>query len=297
MSLIPFDDRDGTIWLDGRLRRWREATAHVLTHGLHYGSCVFEGERIYGGSVFQLTEHSRRLIDSARLLGFELPYSVAELDEATRAVVSANGLVDGYVRPLAWRGSERMSIGAPDSRIRVAIAAWQWPSYYTLDQKMRGIRLQLARWRRPGPDSAPTGAKAAGLYVICTLAKHEALEAGYDDALMLDWRGLIAEATGANIFFVIDGALHTPTADCFLNGITRRTVLALARRRGIDVRERALDLTDLARAAEVFLTGTASEITPVAEIGDHRYRPGALTRSIIEDYTRLVRPPAPNLAR
>jgi branched-chain amino acid aminotransferase len=287
-ALIPFDDRDGTIWLDGHLVPWREASTHVLTHGLHYGSCVFEGERIYAGSVFRLTQHTMRLVESARLLGFDLPYSVPELDHATNAVVSANGLADGYVRPLAWRGSEQMSISAPDSRIRVAIAAWKWPSYYAAEQKTRGIRMTLSRWRRPGPDSAPTAAKAGGLYVICTLAKHEALSAGFDDALMLDWRGYVAEATGANIFFVIDGQLHTPTADCFLDGITRRIVIDLARKRGITVTERALTTDDLARTSEVFLTGTASEITPVGAIASHSYQPGQLTQSIIDDYSRLV---------
>lgn len=290
-ALLPFDDRDGTIWLDGQMVPWREATTHVLTHGLHYGSCVFEGERIYAGAVFRLTQHTTRLVESARLLGFELPYSVADLDRATNAVVSANGLADGYVRPLAWRGSEQMSISAPDSRIRVAIAAWKWPSYYAADQKMRGIRLTISRWRRPAPDSAPTAAKAAGLYVICTLAKHEALSAGFDDALMLDWRGFVAEATGANIFFVIDGQLHTPTADCFLNGITRRIVIDLAQKRGIAVIERAVTTDDLARASEAFLTGTASEITPVGEIARHIFKPGRLTQSIIDDYSLVTRQP------
>jgi branched-chain amino acid aminotransferase len=285
----PFDARDGSIWLDGRLVPWVQANTHVLTHGLHYGSSVFEGERIYGGRVFRLTEHSERLRESARLLGFEIPYSVAQLDHATRWVVEHSALLEGYVRPVAWRGSEQMSIAAPDSRIHVAIAAWQWPSYYGDDRKMRGLRLTISRWRRPAPTSAPSAAKAGGLYVICTLAKHEAMAAGFDDALMLDWRGLVAEATGANVFFVIDGALHTPTADCFLNGITRRVVMDLARKRSIAVLERPIPVGDVGHATEAFLTGTASEITPIGEIDGRSLSPGELTRQLADDYRELVR--------
>jgi branched-chain amino acid aminotransferase len=289
MSLIPFDDRDGVIWFDGKLVPWRDAKIHVLTHGLHYGSCVFEGERVYGGTVFKLTEHDRRLHESARLLEFELPYSVEVLDEATRQLVAANGVVDGYVRPVAWRGSEMMSVGAQRSRIHVAIATWQWPSYFSAEARMRGIRLTISKWQRPSPQSAPTAAKAAGLYMICTMSKHAAENEGYDDALMYDYRGLVAEATGANMFFVIDGQLHTPTPECILNGITRQTVIDLARRRGITVVERHIPAEDLARASEVFVTGSAAEVTPVREIGSHNYQPGQISRQLMEDYSRLVR--------
>jgi branched-chain amino acid aminotransferase len=289
MSLIPFDDRDGVIWFDGKLVPWRDAKIHVLTHGLHYGSCVFEGERVYGGTVFKLTEHDRRLHESARLLGFELPYSVEVLDEATRQVVAGNGIVDGYVRPVAWRGSEVMGVAAQQSRIHVAIATWQWPSYFSAEARMRGIRLTISKWQRPSPQSAPTASKAAGLYMICTMSKHAAENEGYDDALMYDYRGLIAEATGANMFLIIDGQLHTPTPDCFLNGITRQTVIDLARRRGITVVERHIPAEDLARASEVFVTGSAAEVTPVREIGPHNYQPGQISRQLMEDYSRLVR--------
>lgn len=288
MALVPFDDRDGMIWFDGAMIPWRSAQIHVLTHALHYASCVFEGIRVYGGSVFKLTAHSERLINSARILGFECPYSVAELDEATQQVVAANGIVDGYVRPLAWRGSEQMGVSAQASRIHVAIATWLWPSYFPAEMRQKGIRLTFARWRRPHPETAPTASKAAGLYMICTMSKHEAESAGYHDALMLDWRGQIAESTGANIFLAIDGKLHTPTPDCFLDGITRRAVIDLARARGIEVIERAIFPEELAKAQEVFLTGTAAEITPVGEIGDHRFTPGAITQQLLADFDRAV---------
>src|SRR5882757_4027940 len=245
MSIFPFDDRDGTIWLDGRLVPWREAKVHVLTHGLHYASSVFEGIRAYGGEVFALAEHCRRLCDSARILGFDLPYDVEALEAAVHATLQSNSITDGYLRPVAWRGSEQMSISAPSSKIHVAIAAWDWPSYYDPEKRMRGIRLQRSRWARPAPNTAPTSAKAAGLYMICTMAKHEALAAGFDDALMLDWRGLIAEATGANIFLVTDRQLLTPRPDCFLDGITRRTVMKLARELGMDVVERPIGYDEL----------------------------------------------------
>jgi branched-chain amino acid aminotransferase len=289
MSLIPFDDRDGVIWFDGQLVPWRDAKIHVLTHGLHYGSCVFEGERVYGGTVFKITEHHRRLHESARLLGFQLPYSVEVIDEATRQLVAANGIVDGYVRPVAWRGSEMMGVSAPQSRIHVAIATWQWPSYFSPEARMRGIRLTISKWQRPSPQSAPTASKAAGLYMICTISKHAAESEGYDDALMYDYRGLVAEATGANMFLIIDGQIHTPTPDCFLNGITRQTVIDLARRRGMTVVERHIPPEDLARASEVFVTGSAAEVTPVREIGPHNYQPGQISRQLMEDYSRLVR--------
>ncbi len=289
MAVIPFDDRDGFIWYDGELIPRRDAKVHVLTHGLHYGSCVFEGERVYAGTVFKLSEHSERLLASGEVLGMTVPYSVAALDEATRQTVSANGIVDGYVRPVAWRGSEMMGVAAQTTRVHVAIAVWQWPSYWSPEARMRGIRLNISDWRLPHPQTAPTTAKAAGLYMICTMSKHTAEGQGYEDSLMLDWRGQVAEATGANVFFVIDGDIHTPAPDCFLNGITRQTVIALARQRGLKVIERAIMPEEMAKASECFLTGTAAEVTPVREIGSYTFIPGDVSRALIADYEALVR--------
>ena len=289
MAVIPFDDRDGAIWYDGVLVPWRDAKLHVLTHGLHYGSCVFEGERVYGGKVFKLTEHSARLVKSAELLGFELPYSVAEIDAATDATVAAAGLKDAYVRPVAWRGSEMMGVAAQHNKIHLAIAVWEWPSYFSPEAKMAGIRLMWAPWRRPAPDMAPTASKAAGLYMICTLSKHAAENQGYQDALMLDYRGLLAEATGANLFLVMDGKIHTPTPDCFLDGITRRTVIDLAKARGIEVIERHIKPEELANAQEVFLTGTAAEVTPVGQVGEYAFTPGRVCETLVRDYEACVR--------
>ncbi|TWA74647.1 branched chain amino acid aminotransferase [Azospirillum brasilense] len=289
MSILPFDDRDGVIWYDGALVPWRDANLHVLSHGLHYASCVFEGERVYNGTVFKLTEHSERLAASARILGFELPYSVAEIDAATNETVKAMGFTDAYVRPVAWRGSEMMGVAAQDSRIHVAIAVWQWPSYFSPEAKMAGIKLTWAPWRRPAPDTAPTASKAAGLYMICTLSKHAAEAEGYQDALMLDYRGYLAEATGANLFLVMDGKIHTPKPDCFLDGITRRTVIDLAKARGIEVIERHIQPDELANTREVFLTGTAAEVTPVGQIGEHRFTPGRVCETLVKDYDALVR--------
>ncbi|TWA54356.1 branched chain amino acid aminotransferase [Azospirillum baldaniorum] len=289
MSILPFDDRDGVIWYDGALVPWRDASLHVLSHGLHYASCVFEGERVYNGTVFKLTEHSERLAASARILGFELPYSVAEIDAATNETVKAMGFTDAYVRPVAWRGSEMMGVAAQASRIHVAIAVWQWPSYFSPEAKMAGIKLTWSRWRRPAPDMAPTASKAAGLYMICTLSKHEAEAEGYQDALMLDYRGYLAEATGANLFLVMDGKIHTPKPDCFLDGITRRTVIDLAKARGIEVIERHIQPDELANTQEVFLTGTAAEVTPVGQIGDHRFTPSRVCETLVKDYDALVR--------
>ncbi|MBM3565237.1 MAG: branched-chain amino acid aminotransferase [Alphaproteobacteria bacterium] len=284
----PFDDRDGMIWMNGRMVPWREAKLHVLTHALHYASAVFEGERVYGGKIFKLTEHTERLAKSANMLGFDLPFTVAEIDDACRKTCQANNIVDGYVRPIAWRGSEMMGVSAQSSRINVAIAAWPWPSYFSPEARTKGIRLKFADWRRPDPRTAPVHAKATGLYMICTLSKHSAEKDGYHDALMLDWRGQVAEATGANVFLAIDGKLHTPTPDCFLDGITRRTVIDLAKKKGIEIVERAIWPEELTKADEVFLTGTAAEVTPVGEIGPYNFQPGTLTRTLMDDYERLV---------
>lgn len=285
----PFDDRDGFIWFDGTMVPWREAKIHPLTHGLHYGSCVFEGERVYGGKVFKLTEHSQRLVASGNILGMKVPYDVAQINDATRAVIAANAIGDGYVRPVAWRGSEIMGVAAQASRIHLAIAVWSWPSYWSAEARMQGIRLDFGRWKRPHPETAPTTAKAAGLYMICTLSKHAAEADGFDDALLLDYRGQVAEATGANVFFVFEGQLHTPLADCFLDGITRRTVMALARQRGITVVERAIRPEELSQASECFLTGTAAEVTPVRQIGAYNFTPGEMSRILINDYEALTR--------
>ena len=286
----PFDARDGWIWLDGRLVPWKDANVHVLTHGLHYGSCVFEGERAYGGAIFKSTEHSERLKRSAQVLDFEIPYSVAEIDAAKELVLERNGQSDAYVRPVAWRGSEMMGVAAQDNTIHLAIATWEWPSYFDPAQKMKGIRLDLAEYRRPDPATAPSLAKAAGLYMICTISKHKAERKGYADALMLDWQGRVAECTGANVFFIRDGAVHTPIADCFLDGITRRTVIDLARRRGFEVQERRIGPDELEAFNECFITGTAAEVTPVSEIGPWRFKPGNMTKVLMEDYSAEVQP-------
>jgi branched-chain amino acid aminotransferase len=288
MSLIPFDDRDGKIWFDGALGPWRDAKIHVLSHGLHYASCVFEGERIYNGEIFKLREHTERLFNSARVLDFEIPYTVDEIDNACIETAAANGLTDGYVRPVAWRGPEMMGVAAQETKIHVAVAVWEWPSYFDPEERLKGLRLKISKWRRPGPDTAPCESKAAGLYMICTLAKHEAEREGYADALMLDYRGQVAEATGANIFFVKEGALHTPTPDCFLDGITRRTAMALARKRGVETIERVIMPDEMANFEQCFITGTAAEVTPVSEIGPYKFQVGDLTKSLMNDFTRLV---------
>lgn len=292
MSVIPFDQREGVIWYDGKLVPWKDATLHVLSHGLHYASCVFEGERAYGGTIFKSTEHSQRLKKSAEYLDFEIPYTVEEIDAAKRLVLEKNGQVDAYVRPIAWRGSEMMGVSAQHNKIHLAIATWEWPSYFDPAQRLKGIRLDMAEYRRPDPATIPCKSKAAGLYMICTISKHKAERKGYADALMLDYRGQIAECTGANIFFVKDGALHTPTPDCFLDGITRRTVIDLAKRRGIEVVERAILPNELESFSECFITGTAAEVTPVAEIGPYNFVPGAVTKTLLEDYMAEVQPKA-----
>ena len=288
MTLIPFDDRDGWIWMDGQLIPWREAKTHVLTHGLHYASSVFEGERAYAGKIFKSREHSERFHRSGELLGFTLPYNVEELLAAKALVLKENKIENGYIRPVAWRGSEMMAISAQQTKIHVAIAAWSWPSMYKKDIKEHGIRLTFARYKRPSPETAPCASKAAGLYMICTISKHEAERDGFDDALMLDYRGYLAEATGANLFLVMGGEIHTPTPDCFLDGITRRTVMDLARAAQLKVVERHLPPEALKDAQEVFLTGTAAEITPVREIAGQAFTIGPVTRQLMEDYHRAV---------
>ncbi len=289
MSVLPFDDRDGVIWFDGKLIPWRDAKLHVLSHGLHYASSVFEGERAYNGVIFEMTQHHTRLHRSAEILGFELPFSVEAIDAAAMELLQANNIVDGYLRPVAWRGSEMMGVSAQNSKIHVALAAWEWPAYFAPELRAKGIRMMFAPWRRPAPETAPTQSKAAGLYMICTLSKHAAEAKGYHDCLMLDHRGLIAEATGANVFLIQDGKIHTPKPDCFLDGITRRTVIALARDRGIEVIERAIMPEELAKTSEVFLTGTAAEVTPVGEIDKHTFTVGQITQDLMAAYGALVR--------
>jgi branched-chain amino acid aminotransferase len=286
---LSFDQRDGFIWLNGQLLPWQDAKLHVLSHGLHYGSCVFEGERAYEGRIFKSREHTERFQNSARILDFELPYSTDELEAAKALVLEKNGWTSCYVRPVAWRGSEMMAVAAQDSTINVAIAMWDWPSMFDVNQKMRGIRLDIADYRRPDPRCAPVAAKAAGLYMICTLSKHRAERKGYADAMMLDWEGRVAECTGANILFIKDGAIHTPLADCFLDGITRRTVIALAKARGIAVHERRIMPEELAGFDECFICGTGAEVTPVSEVGPYKFTPGALSQALMEDYSALVR--------
>jgi branched-chain amino acid aminotransferase len=296
MALVPFDDRDGVIWLDGTMVPWRDAKLHVLSHGLHYASGVFEGERAYSGNVFKLRAHTERLINSARILGFELPWTAEQIDQACRDVLTANGLTEAYVRPIAWRGSEQLSVSAQQTRIHLAIATWAWPNLFGAD-RMQGVRLGNATWRRPHPQTAPTASKAAGLYMIGTLSKHDAEAQGFDDALMLDWRGQVAEATGANVFFVFDGEVHTPVPDCFLDGITRRTVMDIARRRQMKVVERVIQPEEMGRATEAFLCGTAAEVTPVRVIGDLQFTPGDITRTLLADYEALVRMAPAEVAR
>jgi branched-chain amino acid aminotransferase len=270
MSALPFDQRDGFIWMNGSLVAWKEAKLHVLSHGLHYASCVFEGERAYGGRIFKSAEHSERFKTSAELLDFEIPYSVAELDKAKQLVVDKNNLPNCYVRPIAWRGSEMMAVAAQNSTINVAIAVWDWPSMFDIEQKMQGIRLDVSDYRRPDPITAPARAKAAGLYMICTISKHRAERRGYADAMMLDWLGRVAE--------------------CFLDGITRRTVIDLAKRRGIEVIERRIMPDELSGFEECFISGTGAEVTPVSEAGPYNFKPGAISRALIDDYSAEVRP-------
>ena len=290
MAAETFDNRDGWIWLDGHLVHWRDAKIHILTHALHYASAVFEGERAYGGRIFKSTAHSRRLRDSAQVLDFEVPWSVAEIDAAKRLVLEKNNQKEAYVRPIAWRGSEQLGVSAQNNKIHLAVATWEWPSYFDPAQRLKGIRLDLAEYRRPDPKTAPCLAKAAGLYMICTVSKHRAEKRGYADAMMLDWQGRVAECTGANIFFIKDGKIHTPIADCFLAGITRATAIAIAHRHGIEVIERRIMPEELSSFSECFITGTAAEVTAVSEIADWKFTPGRITQTLMGDYTAEVQP-------
>ena len=285
---LSFDDRDGFIWLDGRLVPWREATIHVLTHALHYGSSVFEGVRAYAGKPFKLSEHNERLLESAKLLDMSTELTVDDLNKAVLETIAANKMSNCYIRPLLWRGPEKMGVAGAGTKTHFSVAVWPWPSYFSPELKLKGIRVEFAKWKRPSPETIPAKAKAAGLYMICTLAKDQATRNGYDDALMLDYRGLVAEATGANIFLIKDGVLHTPIPDCFLDGITRRTVMDLAKRRGIDVVERAIKPEELPDFSEAFLTGTAAEVTPLSEIGPHKYSVGEISKNMVQDYDDLV---------
>jgi len=296
MAMIEqtFDNRDGFIWMDGALVPWREAQVHVLTHAMHYASAVFEGQRAYNGQIFALREHCERLLNSAEILGFSIPWSLEQIEAACRETLAASGLSDAYMRPIAWRGSEQMGVAAPKSKIHLAVSCWTWGAYFGPEALAKGLRLEIAPWRRPAPYTAPTASKAAGLYMICTLSKHHASDHGYDDALMLDWRGQVAEATGANVFFVKDGAVHTPTPDCFLDGITRRTVIGLAQKRGIQVVERVIWPEELEQFEQCFLTGSAAEVTPVGSVGPWSFEVGELTRQLMTDYAALVRGTVPN---
>jgi branched-chain amino acid aminotransferase len=290
MALVPMDQRDGWIWYNGEMVPWKDAKIHVLTHGLHYASSVFEGQRAYGGEVFKLREHTERLIFSGKTLDFTIPYSADEIDDACRQVLAKNDLVDAYMRPVAWRGSETLSVPARDNTVHLAIAAWVWPSYFSTEDRLKGIRLCWADWKRPSPETIPCKAKAAGLYMICTLSKHAAMDKGYADALMLDYRGYVAEATGANVFFVKGKEITTPTPDCFLDGITRRTLISLAKANGYTVTERHIKPEELSQFDECFLTGTAAEVTPVSQVGEFSFTPAEACRTLVEAYMTEVQP-------
>ena len=284
-----YDDRDGSIWMDGALVPWRDANVHILTHAMHYASSVFEGERAYGGRIFKSRAHTERLHASARAVDFEIPFTVDEIEAAKAETLAANGLEDGYVRCVAWRGSgPDMGVAAARNPVRMAIAAWEWGAYYG-DAKMRGAKLDVSKWKRPSPETIPSHAKAAGLYMICTMSKHAAEAKGCSDALMMDYRGYVAEATGANVFFVRDGEVHTPTPDCFLDGITRRTVIGMLRERQVRVHERHIEPSEMEGFEQCWLTGTAAEVTPVGEIGPYRFEVGQMTRDVAEAYEKRVR--------
>ena len=288
MQILPFDNRDGVIWLNGNFVEWRHANIHVLNHGLHYASCVFEGLRIYNGKIFKLDEHIERLFKSAKILDLDIPYNYQEVVDISKEIILKQNISDGYVRPVVWRGSEMMAISAKKGSTNLAIAAWEWPSYFSPKKLLEGIKLNVSKWLRPSPESAPTDSKAAGLYMICSLSKHEAEKLGFDDALMLDYRGYVAEATGANIFFVKENELFTPVADCFLNGITRQTVIEIAQENNIKVHEKHFQLDFLKTCDEVFLTGTAVEITPVSSINDFNFEERKLTKFLISEFKKKV---------
>ena len=291
-EIIPFDQRDGFIWYNGEIVAWKDTKVHVLNHGLHYASLVFEGERVYNGKIFKSHEHSARLHNSAAIMDFKIPYSIEEINQIKEEIVAKQNITNGYIRAFAWRGSERMAISGKENKIHVAVACWTWPSYYSDEARKAGISLKFATYKRPSPETAPIAAKAAGLYMICTISKHEAENAGYNDALMLDYRGYLAEATGANLFLVMkNGELHTPTPDCFLNGITRQTIIKLAKDRGIKVVERHIKPEELSDAKDVFITGSAAEITRVGAIEDkYSYpKPSEMVLNLIEDYHKLTR--------
>tara|TARA_Y100000590_G_scaffold424833_1_gene532191 strand:+ start:11034 stop:11903 length:870 start_codon:yes stop_codon:yes gene_type:complete len=284
----PFDNRNGYIWYNGEFVDWPEVKIHVLSHALHYASAVFEGERVYNKKIYKLEEHTERLFYSAGVMDLQIPYSKAEINEACELIIKKNSIIDGYVRPIAWRGAEMMGVSAQHTKINTAIAIWEWPSYFDPEERLKGIRLTISRWKRPAPDTIPCDTKAAGLYMICTLSKHEAEKDGFADSLMLDHSGQVSEATGANIFFIKDGEIHTPIPDCFLDGITRRTVIGLAKNRGIKVIERKIDPIEMADFSECFLTGTAVEVTPVSQIAEYNFKPGLITKGLMDDYLNEV---------
>ena len=290
MEIIPFDKRIGFIWYNGDFVEWQNATTHVLNHGLHYGSCVFEGLRVYGEKIYKLEEHTKRLFHSASRMGIEIPFSMDHLNDAQEETIKKMNIKYGYIRPVIWRGSEMMAISAQKNKINVAIATWEWPNYFSKEDRLKGIALQTAEWRRPPPNTIPTDAKAAGLYMICTLSKHKAEQNGYTDALMLDYKGRVSESTGSNIFFVIDGEIHTPIPDCFLNGITRQTVIQIAEQQGLKVIVRDIYPDEISKADEIFLTGSAVEVTPVGKIDDHSFKVGKITSAIADLYMKEVDP-------
>ncbi len=287
--MVPhFDNREGYIWLNGDFVEWADAKLHVLSHALHYASSVFEGERVYKRKIFKLEEHTERLFYSANKMDMEIPFTMDEVNDACNTTVIKNNIIDGYVRPIAWRGAEMMGVSAQNTKINFAVAVWEWPSYFDPDERLKGIRLSLSKWRRPSPETIPCDTKAAGLYMICTLSKHDAEKNGYADSLMLDFEGYIAEATGANVFFIKNNEIHTPSPDCFLDGITRRTVIELAKKRGISIVQRKISPNEMNDFTECFLTGTAVEVTPVSQIGDYNFEPSQITKQLMEDYISLV---------
>ena len=290
MESIPYDKRSGKIWFNGKTVDWADANIHILNHGLHYASCVFEGERVYDGEIFKLEEHTERLFYSAKRMGIKVPYSQDEINDACKNIVNIQKVQNGYVRPLIWRGSEMMAISAQKNKINVAVATWEWPSYFTKEDRLKGISLQTAVWKRPPPDCIPTDTKAAGLYMICTLSKHEAEKNGFTDALMLDYKGRVSESTGSNIFLVINGEIHTPVPDCFLNGITRQAVIEIAKNEGIKVIERDIYPDEIKNAEEIFLTGSAVEVTPVGKIDNQTFKVGDITAKISSLYMKEVDP-------